>query len=170
MPVERSDAFGPGRVNLIGEHTDYNQGLALPFAIAEGVTVRAQALGGDAAAGRGGAPKVEAFAGQMVGNLNGATLMLMTSIGHHTGLLDTMGGLPPATERVRAIDVVQEEQMIREPDRSGHLRQTAQGIPHATRPRFAPDSFDVIVDHTGVIEMLQSVGAADESRSAPVVQ
>jgi galactokinase len=26
-------------VNLIGEHTDYNEGLALPFAIAEGVTV-----------------------------------------------------------------------------------------------------------------------------------
>jgi galactokinase len=34
-------AFGPGRVNLIGEHTDYNSGLALPFAISEGVTVRA---------------------------------------------------------------------------------------------------------------------------------
>ena len=33
-------AFAPGRVNLIGEHTDYNQGLALPFAISEGVTVR----------------------------------------------------------------------------------------------------------------------------------
>ena len=32
-------AFAPGRVNLIGEHTDYNGGLALPFAIAEGVTV-----------------------------------------------------------------------------------------------------------------------------------
>jgi galactokinase len=36
-------AFGPGRVNLIGEHTDYNQGLSLPFAISDGVTVRASA-------------------------------------------------------------------------------------------------------------------------------
>jgi galactokinase len=36
-------AFAPGRVNLIGEHTDYNEGLALPFAISEGVTVRAAA-------------------------------------------------------------------------------------------------------------------------------
>jgi galactokinase len=34
-------ARGPGRVNLIGEHTDYNAGLALPFAIARGVTVTA---------------------------------------------------------------------------------------------------------------------------------
>jgi galactokinase len=32
-------------VNLIGEHTDYNQGLALPFAIAEGITVHARASG-----------------------------------------------------------------------------------------------------------------------------
>jgi galactokinase len=32
-------AFGPGRVNLVGEHTDYNEGLCLPFAIAAGVTV-----------------------------------------------------------------------------------------------------------------------------------
>ena len=32
-------AFAPGRVNLIGEHTDYNDGLALPFAISDGVTV-----------------------------------------------------------------------------------------------------------------------------------
>jgi len=32
-------AFGPGRVNLVGEHTDYNGGLCLPFAIEQGVTV-----------------------------------------------------------------------------------------------------------------------------------
>ena len=37
-------AFAPGRVNLIGEHTDYNEGLALPFAISAGVTVRAEAI------------------------------------------------------------------------------------------------------------------------------
>ena len=45
MPRERAGAFAPGRVNLIGEHTDYNGGLALPFAISQGVTVRAEASG-----------------------------------------------------------------------------------------------------------------------------
>ncbi len=39
-------AFAPGRVNLIGEHTDYNDGLALPFAIEQGVSVTATAIGG----------------------------------------------------------------------------------------------------------------------------
>jgi galactokinase len=33
-------------VNLIGEHTDYNDGLALPFAIKRGVTVTADPIGG----------------------------------------------------------------------------------------------------------------------------
>jgi galactokinase len=42
VPRERAVAFAPGRVNLIGEHTDYNGGLALPFAISQGVTVRAE--------------------------------------------------------------------------------------------------------------------------------
>ncbi len=44
--AERAGAFAPGRVNLIGEHTDYNDGLALPFAIERGVTVWAQAVDG----------------------------------------------------------------------------------------------------------------------------
>jgi galactokinase len=44
MALERATAFAPGRVNLIGEFTDYNGGLALPFAIAAGVIVQATAL------------------------------------------------------------------------------------------------------------------------------
>jgi galactokinase len=35
-------ARGPGRVNLIGEHTDYNDGLCLPFAAEAGVTVEVE--------------------------------------------------------------------------------------------------------------------------------
>ncbi len=58
MPGEYSGAFAPGRVNLIGEHTDYNLGLALPFAIAEGVTVRAEA----APRGSPGEGRVHAYA------------------------------------------------------------------------------------------------------------
>jgi galactokinase len=47
VPAERCIAFAPGRVNLIGEHTDYNDGLSLPFAIEEGVTVMATRIAGD---------------------------------------------------------------------------------------------------------------------------
>jgi galactokinase len=45
--MTRITAFGPGRVNLIGEHTDYNGGLSLPFAIDDGVMVTATAIEGD---------------------------------------------------------------------------------------------------------------------------
>ncbi|WP_229117441.1 galactokinase [Enemella dayhoffiae] len=34
--------FAPGRVNLIGEHTDYNDGFVLPFALTSGITVAAR--------------------------------------------------------------------------------------------------------------------------------
>ncbi len=53
-------AFAPGRVCLIGEHTDYNDGLALAFAIAEGVTRRRAA--DRARAGRRGSARTGARA------------------------------------------------------------------------------------------------------------
>jgi galactokinase len=44
MSQPRLRAFAPGRVNLIGEHTDYNEGLCLPFAIERGITVTVEPL------------------------------------------------------------------------------------------------------------------------------
>jgi galactokinase len=42
--MRRVTAFAPGRVNLIGEHTDYNGGLCLPFASDRGLTITAEPL------------------------------------------------------------------------------------------------------------------------------
>jgi galactokinase len=33
--------FAPGRANLMGEHTDYNEGFVLPFALGQGIAVAA---------------------------------------------------------------------------------------------------------------------------------
>ncbi len=56
-------ARAPGRVNLIGEHTDYNGGLALPFAIAQGITVTARP--GPAAAPGGALPFLKAISAEL---------------------------------------------------------------------------------------------------------
>lgn len=39
----------------------------------------------------------EAFAGRLIGALNSACLAVLTSIGHQTGLFDTLSTLPAAT-------------------------------------------------------------------------
>jgi 2-polyprenyl-3-methyl-5-hydroxy-6-metoxy-1,4-benzoquinol methylase len=58
--------------------------------------------------------KAEAFAGQMVGILNGAILALMTSIGHRTGLFDKMAQLPPSTSQQIADATGLNERYVRE--------------------------------------------------------
>jgi galactokinase len=46
-PGDARRAYAPGRVNLIGDHTDYNGGLALPMAIQLGVEVVYRPAEGD---------------------------------------------------------------------------------------------------------------------------
>jgi len=58
--------------------------------------------------------KAEAFAGQMVGILNGSILGLMTSIGHRTGLFDKMAELPPSTSEQIAQATGLNERYVRE--------------------------------------------------------
>src|SRR5438132_5850848 len=58
--------------------------------------------------------KAEAFAGQMVGILNGSVLGLMTSIGHRTRLFDKMAELPPSTSEQIAAATSLNERYVRE--------------------------------------------------------
>ncbi len=58
--------------------------------------------------------KAEAFAGQIVGMLNGSVLGLMTSIGHRTGLFDKMAMMPPSTSQQIADATGLKERYVRE--------------------------------------------------------
>src|SRR2546427_5500681 len=58
--------------------------------------------------------KAEAFMGKMVGVLNGASIGFMLSIGHRTGLFDTLAGLPPATSEAIAQAAGLKERYVRE--------------------------------------------------------
>ena len=58
--------------------------------------------------------KAEAFGGQMIGMINGATLALMVSVGHRTGLFDKMAGLPPSTSAEVAAATGLNERYVRE--------------------------------------------------------
>ena len=58
--------------------------------------------------------KSEAFAEQMVDVLNNASVALMTSIGHQTGLFDAMADLPPSTSEQIAVASSLNERYVRE--------------------------------------------------------
>ncbi len=58
--------------------------------------------------------KAEAFAGQMLGIINSGAIALMTSIGHRTGLFDTLATLPPATSQQIAAAAHLNERYVRE--------------------------------------------------------
>jgi galactokinase len=50
------EAFAPGRVNLIGDHTDHTGGLCLPMAVSMGVTIRGERSGADVRLASGSLP------------------------------------------------------------------------------------------------------------------
>jgi 2-polyprenyl-3-methyl-5-hydroxy-6-metoxy-1,4-benzoquinol methylase len=56
----------------------------------------------------------EQFSGRMVATLDSASLTLLISLGHQTGLLDTMAGLPPATSSSIAEAAGLDERYVRE--------------------------------------------------------
>jgi 2-polyprenyl-3-methyl-5-hydroxy-6-metoxy-1,4-benzoquinol methylase len=58
--------------------------------------------------------RAEAFLGRMVGILNDAGLALMCSVGHQTGLFDTMATLPPSTSQQIATAAGVDERYVRE--------------------------------------------------------
>ena len=58
--------------------------------------------------------RMAAFAGRVLGMLNEGALALMTSIGHRTGLFDTLAGLGPGTSREIAQAAQLSERYVRE--------------------------------------------------------
>jgi 2-polyprenyl-3-methyl-5-hydroxy-6-metoxy-1,4-benzoquinol methylase len=58
--------------------------------------------------------KAEAFAGEVIGMVNGAFTTLMISVGHRTGLLDKMATLPPSTSAEIAKAAGLNERYVRE--------------------------------------------------------
>ena len=58
--------------------------------------------------------KAEAFAGQVLDTLNKAAVALMASIGHQTGLFDTLATLPPSTSAEIAAAANLNERYVRE--------------------------------------------------------
>jgi SAM-dependent methyltransferase len=60
------------------------------------------------------AAKAQAFAGKLIGALNSSALILMTSIGHRSGLFDALARITPATVKELAAEADLAERYVRE--------------------------------------------------------
>jgi len=58
--------------------------------------------------------RAKAFAGTMIGLMNGGALSMMCSIGHRTGLFDSMAGMEPSTSQQIADAAELDERYVRE--------------------------------------------------------
>ena len=58
--------------------------------------------------------KAEAFAGQFLAAINGASVIALASLGKHTGLFDVMASLPPSTSQQIASASGLNERYVRE--------------------------------------------------------
>ena len=71
-------------------------------------------MAGPAKASEFDSAKAEAFAGRLLTALNDGAVCLMLSIGHRTGLLDAMSGMPPSTSAEIARKAGLDERYVRE--------------------------------------------------------
>lgn len=106
--------------------------------------------------------RAEAFAERFLEAINGAGLMLMVSIGHRTGLFDTMAGMEPATSQEIAAEAGLDERYVREwlsslavgrfveMDEEGRFRLPVEHAAFLTRDA-APDNFAVFAQYIAVL-------------------
>ena len=125
--------------------------------------------------------RVDAFAERMLAAINGASLAMMTSVGHRTGLFDIMATLPPATSEEVARAAGLNERYVREwlgamvagriVDYTASTRTYALPAEHAavlTRAA-APDNLAVTTQWISVLGSVESeiVDAFTHGRGVP---
>jgi hypothetical protein len=81
--------------------------------------------------------------------------------------VDTIGRQPPAGNGELPIGFVQHDQAMREPGCGGYLPEPRRRIPDAAAPRFGREPRVAVLDHAAVVQVLETVGSADERRGGP---